>query len=43
MIDTLTGEMKILRADLLHDVGASLNPALDLGQVEGGFDRAWLY
>ncbi|THD44541.1 MAG: xanthine dehydrogenase molybdopterin binding subunit [Bradyrhizobium sp.] len=43
-IDTLTGEMKILRADLLHDVGASLNPALDLGQVEGGFIQGlgWL-
>ena len=36
-IDTLTGEMKVLGADLLHDVGSSLNPALDLGQVEGAF------
>ena len=36
-IDTLTGEMKVLAADLLHDVGSSLNPAIDLGQVEGGF------
>ena len=34
-IDTLTGEMRVLRADLLHDVGASINPALDMGQVEG--------
>src|SRR5208282_998907 len=44
VIDTLTGEMKVLRADLLHDVGASLNPALDLGQVEGGFIQGmgWL-
>ena len=36
-IDTLTGEMKVLGADLLHDVGSSINPALDLGQVEGAF------
>jgi len=36
-IDTLTGEMKVLAADILHDVGSSLNPAIDLGQVEGAF------
>ncbi len=44
VIDALTGEMKALRADILHDVGASLNPALDLGQVEGAFIQGmgWL-
>ena len=43
-IDTLTGEMRVDRADLLHDVGRSLNPALDIGQVEGGFVQGmgWL-
>jgi xanthine dehydrogenase large subunit len=43
-IDTLTGEMRVLRTDLLHDVGASINPALDMGQVEGGFIQGmgWL-
>jgi xanthine dehydrogenase large subunit len=44
VIDALTGEMKTLRADILHDVGASINPALDLGQVEGAFIQGlgWL-
>lgn len=44
VIDTLTGEMRTLRVDALHDVGASLNPALDIGQVEGAFIQGmgWL-
>ncbi|MEM8576772.1 MAG: xanthine dehydrogenase molybdopterin binding subunit [Pseudomonadota bacterium] len=43
-VDTLTGENRMLRADILHDAGASLNPALDRGQVEGGFIQGagWL-
>ena len=36
-IDTLTGESRVLRADLIQDCGASLNPAIDLGQIEGAF------
>jgi xanthine dehydrogenase large subunit len=44
IVDTLTGEWKLLRADLLHDVGQSLNPAVDIGQVEGAFIQGmgWL-
>jgi xanthine dehydrogenase large subunit len=43
-IDSLTGENRILRADILHDVGRSMNPAVDLGQIEGGFAQGagWL-
>jgi xanthine dehydrogenase large subunit len=36
-IDTLTGESRVLRADLIQDCGSSLNPAIDLGQIEGAF------
>ena len=44
VIDTLTGENRILRVDILHDTGSSLNPALDIGQVEGAYVQGagWL-
>jgi len=44
VLDTLTGESKVVRVDILHDVGRSLNPAIDLGQIEGGFIQGmgWL-
>ncbi len=44
LLDTLTGEWKLLRADVLHDVGRSLNPAIDIGQIEGAFIQGmgWL-
>jgi xanthine dehydrogenase large subunit len=44
LIDTLTGEYKLLQTDILHDVGDSLNPAIDIGQIEGGYIQGvgWL-
>jgi xanthine dehydrogenase large subunit len=44
IVDTLTGESRLLAADILQDVGRSINPALDLGQIEGAFIQGvgWL-
>lgn len=44
ILDTLTGESRVLRADVLHDVGRSINPAIDMGQIEGAFVQGmgWL-
>ncbi len=44
VIDTLTGESRVLKADILQDVGNSLNPAIDMGQIEGAFVQGmgWL-
>ncbi|MCP4979501.1 MAG: molybdopterin-dependent oxidoreductase, partial [Gammaproteobacteria bacterium] len=44
IVDTLTGEWKLLQADILHDAGNSINPAIDIGQVEGAYIQGmgWL-
>jgi xanthine dehydrogenase large subunit len=44
VVDTLTGEFKLLQADILHDAGNSINPAIDIGQVEGAYIQGmgWL-
>jgi xanthine dehydrogenase large subunit len=44
VIDTMTGEMRLVAVDILHDCGRSLNPAIDIGQIEGGFVQGlgWL-
>ena len=44
LIDILTGENKVLRVDILHDAGQPINPAIELGQIEGGFIQGmgWL-
>ncbi|MCX6279418.1 MAG: xanthine dehydrogenase molybdopterin binding subunit [Bacteroidetes bacterium] len=37
MVDVLTGRHTLLRADILHDTGDSLNPGIDIGQITGGY------
>lgn len=39
-MDCLTGDVKVVRADILMDIGASINPAIDIGQIEGAFVQA---
>ena len=44
ILDTRTGESRVLKVDILHDVGRSINPAIDIGQIEGAFVQGmgWL-
>ena len=39
-MDCLTGDAKVLRADILMDIGTTINPAIDIGQIEGAFVQA---
>lgn len=41
-MDCLTGDTKVVRADILMDIGASINPAIDIGQIEGAYVQARL-